>query len=277
MFNLSYSYGNNLKIMQQSAKKQLIDIGLNEYEAGAYLVLVESSPASAAFIAKKLSQSRSTVYTALERLISKGLVGTTYKNEVKQFIAEPVSSVEDMLRQEKSRLDQKFRLFEGLAEHLKLLSRGNALVPNIIFFEGKESLKKIYLGMLRAAPKHSTMFVIRDEFKWEEEWSFVLSQDWKDRVRRLRTENDIATKMLINDSAEERKHLEYYRTRKHLEFRFLPKDQRIEKFITYVLGDTVSILSMEKNNLIGIKITNRHIAKNFEQLFGAMWLQAKKT
>ena len=130
--------------------------------------------------------------------------------------------------------------------------------------------------MLRSAPKGSTMYVIRDEFKWEKEWSFVLSQEWKDKVRRLRAENAIATKMLINDSKEERGHLEYYRTRKHLEFRFLPKGQDVEKFVIYVLGDTVSILSMEQHNLVGIKITNRHIAKNYEQLFGAMWVQGKK-
>jgi hypothetical protein len=45
----------------------------------------------------------------------------------------------------------------------------------------------------------------------------------------------------------------------------------VDRFVIYVLHETVSILSMEEGNLVGIKITNRHIAKNFEQVFAAMW------
>ncbi len=262
--------------MQTTLKNQLIELGFNESEAGAYAVLAEHSPASAAFIAKKLGQSRSTVYTSLDRLIAKGLVGTTFKNEIKQFIAEPASAIEDLLRREQKEVDRKFALFEGLAERLKMLSGGDAHIPNIIFFEGGDSLKKIYLGMLRTAPKGSTMRVVRDEFKWEKEWSFLLQEEWKVKVRRLRTENDIGTRLLINDSPEERKHVAYYRGRKRLEFRFLPKKSPITKFIIYILGDTVSILSLEKNHPVGLRIVNHHIAKNFEQLFDTMWSGAKR-
>lgn len=275
VYNLSYNHDNKLKSMLSSAKNQLIEIGLNEYEAGVYLVLVEHSPSSAAFVAKKLQQSRSTVYTALERLIAKGLVGTTYKNEVKQFIAEPVSAVEELLQREKKELDDKFKLFSGLAEHLKLLSHGSARIPNIIFFEGQDSLKKIYLDMLRSAAKGSTMLVVRDAFMWEKEWSFLFEDAWNDKVRRLRTENDISTKLLINGAGADVKNIDYYKKRKHLEFRLLPKSHPIDKFVVYILHETVSILSMEQNNLVGIKITNRHIAKNFEQVFGTMWESSK--
>ena len=262
--------------MQDALTAQLVRIGLNDYEAGAYLVLAEHSPSSAAFIAKKLNQSRSTVYTALERLTAKGLVGTTYKNEIKQFVAEPASAIEDLLKREQKQLDEKFGLFGGLAEHLKLLTRGSAHVPNIIVFEGQDSLKKIYVEMLRGAAKGSTMCVLRDEFKWEKEWSFLLKDEWKEKIRRLRKESDIATQLLINDSPTERKQAAYYKGRKKLEFRYLPKGIRLEKFVAYILGDTVSLLSLEKNHPVGIRIVNRHIAANFEQAFSAIWQSARK-
>lgn len=262
--------------MNEITKQQLINIGLNEHEADAYLVLAEHSPSSATYIAKKLQQSRSTVYTSLERLIAKGLVLTTYKNEVKQFSAEGSSAIEDLLVREKRNLDEKFEIFKTLSEQLKFLSSGGAHIPNISFFEGQDSLKRVYLGMLREANKNSVMHVMRDEFKWEKEWSFLLKEEWKAKVRRLRAEKNIATRLLVNDSKIEREQANYYRGRKHLEFRYLPKSVNLKKFVIYILGDTVSILSLEKNYPIGIKIVNRHIADNFLQMFLAIWKNAKK-
>jgi sugar-specific transcriptional regulator TrmB len=263
--------------MQDSAKSQLIEIGLNDYEAGVYLTLAGHSPASAAFIAKKLGESRSTVYTALERLIAKGLVTTTYKNEVKQFAAEPPSALEDLLSLERKRLDERFGLLRGLGAQLASMAGESAHVPGIIFFEGEESLKKIYLGMLRGAAKGSTLLVVRDEFKWEKEWSFLLEEAWKEKVRRLRKENDIGTRLLVNDSPIERKQAAYYRGRKRLEFRYLPKSARFMKFVLYVLGDTVAALSLEKRQPLGIRIINRSLAANFAQMFEAMWIASKKS
>jgi len=75
--------------MANSIEQQLISLGFSDYEAGIYLELVKQSPASATFLAKKLKLSRSTVYTAIERLVARGVVGVSYRNEVKQFIAEP--------------------------------------------------------------------------------------------------------------------------------------------------------------------------------------------
>ncbi|HLD20492.1 MAG TPA: helix-turn-helix domain-containing protein [Patescibacteria group bacterium] len=257
--------------MANSIEQQLISLGFSDYEAGIYLELVKQSPASATFLAKKLKLSRSTVYTAIERLVARGVVGVSYRNEVKQFIAEPPTVIEELLEQEQKKLDAKFKLLEGVVTHLQALNSQEALIPNIIFFEGKESLKKIYLSMLREAPKDSTMYIIRDEFVWQDDWKFVFEQEWNDRVRRWRSENNIATKMLVNDSKEERSHEAYYKTRTFLDYRFLSKEHSVHQFVVYVLADTVSILSMEKNNLVGIKITNRHMANNFEALFQGLW------
>lgn len=50
----------------------------------------------------------------------------------------------------------------------------------------------------------------------------------------------------------------------------------MDRFVVYVLGETVSILSLEQNILVGIKITNRHIAANFERMFDGLWDASKK-
>lgn len=271
VYKVSYTYDNT---MENPLFDQLTELGLSHYEAGVYLTLLEHSPTSAGFVAKKLRYSRSTVYSALDKLIAKGLVGTTYKNGVKQFIAEPPKRLGEILHEEHRAVGKRVELFSKMADQLQFLSRSNTQVPNIIFFEGWESLKKIYLSMLRAAPKDSTMHIIRSEFYWAPEWTFIFGDEWHTHVKMWRTERNIKTQLLINDSKEEKKHLSFYKSRKHTVSRFLPKDQSVKDFALYILGDTVSILSLEKNNSVGVKITNQALAENFQKIFKGLWSDA---
>jgi hypothetical protein len=271
MYNMSYSYDNT---MEHPLYEQLIKLGLSNYEAGCYLVLLEHSPTSAGFVAKKLRYARSTVYAALDKLMSKGLVGTTYKNGIKQFIAEQPKRLGEILHEEQRTVGKRLEMYAKMADQLQFLSRGNTQIPNIVFFEGWESLKKIYLSMLQAAPKNSTMHIMRSEFFWTPEWSFIFGDDWHENVKMWRTERNITTQLLINNSKEEKKHLSFYKSRKHTTARFLTKEQALKDFALYIVGDTVSILSLEKNNSVGVKITNQIVADNFKNIFKGLWTEA---
>lgn len=256
--------------------EQLENFGLSNYEARIYATLVAASPQSATHIAKICDLSRSSVYTTLSSLISKGLVSTTHKNEVKQFMAEDKSSLELMLKKEKRDLEQKFSAFDLLGKSLMAISSASSAtdplsMPNIQTFEGQEGLKKIYLSMMRQAPQGSTLHLIRDEFIWQPDWKFIFEHDWRIQAKRIKMGKAIKTKLLINDSPIERAQLSSYRSKKSLEFRLIPHSHKIKQFAMYILGDIVSILSMEKNNLVGIKITNRHLARNFIQIFDGLW------
>jgi len=46
--------------------------------------------------------------------------------------------------------------------------------------------------------------------------------------------------------------------------------------VMYIMGDVVSIMSMENKNLVGIKITNRHFADNFKNIFDILWGKGSK-
>ena len=263
------------KFMEQIIQ-QLKKLGLGDYEALIYAMLCSSSPASATFIAKKCNLSRSSVYTTLHSLIAKGLVGTTYKNDVKQFIAQDHSTLEQLLKKEKSNLDEKFKILELLHDSFQFFSKSNLNIPQVIFFEGQEGLKKIYLSMMRQAQPKATLYLLRDEFVWQPEWKFIFEQDWHERVKRLKIEKDIKTKLLINNSEIENAHTKFYKSKKELEYGFLPSKNSVKQFAIYIIGDMVSILSMEKNNLVGIKITNQHFADNFKNLFETLWQKSKK-
>ncbi|MDP3727193.1 MAG: helix-turn-helix domain-containing protein [bacterium] len=257
-------------------EQELKTLGLGDYEARIYGVLLGASPASATYLARKCGLSRSSVYTTLAGLIAKGLVGTTYRNEVKQFIAAGQSALENMLRNERDSLEQKFRTLAGLEKLIAALPKPVRNIPQVVFFEGQEGLKRVYLSMMRQASEGSTLYLIRDEFVWQPDWRFIFEPEWHERIRRLRTENDIRMKLLVNDSPAERRHTVHYRSRDGLEFRFLPPKSSVRQFALYCIGDTVSILSMEKNNPVGIKIVNQHLAENLKSVFEAVWVRSKR-
>lgn len=109
---------------------------------------------------------------------------------------------------------------------------------------------------------------------WQPDWSFVFEPEWHERVKRLRSEKNIRTRLLVNDSLEEHEHLALYQAKQDTETRFLPKNQAISQFALYIMNDTANILSFEKNNLVGIQIVNQHLAKNFLQIGHSLWEQA---
>lgn len=258
MYKLSYNTDN----MIENLKK----IGLSDYEAQVFEVLANNSPSNATFIAKKCNLSRSSVYTTLGALISKGLVGTTFKNDVKQFVVNGYQALEGLVNKEEESLNTKKKVLVRIKEEYDKREEVSLNLPQIIIFEGQEGLKKIYLSMLRQAKENSTLYLIRDEFVWTKDWEFIFNDDWDERVKRFKKNKNIKTKVLINDSKLEKSKVDDYKSKKHLVFNFIPKNTKVKNFACYILDDMLSILSLENNNLVGIKITNRNIADNFKSL-----------
>ncbi|MBI4433182.1 BlaI/MecI/CopY family transcriptional regulator [Candidatus Uhrbacteria bacterium] len=257
-------------------EQQLQSLGLSEQEANILAMLYMHAPVGASFVAKKLGCSRSSVYTVLAALTAKGLVSTTFRNDVKQFVATGPEALEQLVRTERRQLEMKERLLGDMAQHLAATQRGDLHVPQVMFFEGVEGLKRIYLSMLRDARPGAIMYVLRDEFIWDAVWSFSWEEEWQDRVRRWKEEKDVHTKLLVNPSAFERGKAPFYRTREGLACRYLPKASAVTKFALYILGDTTAILSFETGNLIGIKMVNAHLAENFVRMFEGLWSAAKE-
>jgi sugar-specific transcriptional regulator TrmB len=255
----------------RNIERHLRLLGLPDDEARILGVLYEQSPVGASFIAKRLDLSRSTVYTAIASLTAKGLASTTYRNEVKQFVPAGPETLERMVQQERKRFEEKEKLVADLKGHLAAVQRPEVHVPQVMLFEGVEGLKRIYLSMLRDAREGDTMIVLRDEFIWRDEWAFSWEQEWQERVKRYKTEKRIRTKLLVNPSKLEREKASFYRTREGLEFRCLPKAHAVDRFALYVVGDVAAIMSFETGNLIGIKITNAHLAANFVTMFDGLW------
>ena len=251
--------------------EELKTIGLSQQEALVYDILLRTSPAGASLLAKKANLSRSSVYTLLSTLAAKGLVGTTYRNEVKQFTAEGYPALAQLVERQKASITQQEKALQSMGKGLALITNQSRNIPDIVFFEGQDGLKRIYLSMLRQASKNDVMHIIRDEFIWGDSWQFTQEKDWRQKVGSLKQQKNICTKLLLNNSKVEQSKKAYYKSRQDVTFQFLPKGKEVKDFSLYILGDMVSILSIEKNHLVGVQIINQNLAANFKKIFESLW------
>ena len=248
-------------------------LGLTGHEARVLAALVEQSPSAASWVAKRTGISRSSVYTTLDALVAKGLVGTSYANEVKQFTAAGHEALMELLVREQERASARVAAGASLREHFER-NASAAPVPEIVFFEGAQGLQRVYMQMLREARGPGPMLILRDEFIWRAPWAFVHEAPWRKRVAELKARVGLETRVLVNDSATEREHADDYATRRATEVRYLPSATRFEHFACYLLGDVVSLLSFDDQALIGLRIANRTYAAGFRTLFEALWTQS---
>jgi len=68
-------------------QQELMDIGLTDKEAAAYLVLLRFGTRSTSYVAQKARLNRGTAYVALHSLLAKGLVAKASKRKVQHFSA----------------------------------------------------------------------------------------------------------------------------------------------------------------------------------------------
>lgn len=248
----------------------LAELGLTSHEARVLAAVVRASPASASAIAKTTGIARSSVYTTLDALVAKGLVGTSFINEVKQFTSSGHEALMDLLIRQRdeaaSRVTSAESLcaaFEGAPTHQN--------VPRIVFFEGQQGLQRVYLQMLREARDAGPMLILRDEFVWTDAWSFIHEPAWRERVATLKAQRDLRTRLLVNDTELEQSKREYYASRRATDTRYLPSGITFERYACYVLNDVVSLLSFDAKSMVGIRMSNPALANAFRVQFEALW------
>jgi sugar-specific transcriptional regulator TrmB len=89
---------------------KFIDVGFSEYEARAYVALLQANPATAYEIARMSGIPTSKIYEVLARLSDKNVVSTTDSKAKKRYI--PISPYE-FIESRKNRLDTTFDLLKN--------------------------------------------------------------------------------------------------------------------------------------------------------------------
>jgi sugar-specific transcriptional regulator TrmB len=260
--------------MKKDIEEAYQQLGLNGVQARVLGVLALSGVQGASGIAKQLGMSRSSVYTVLSTLIAEGFVSSVQSNGVQKFSLHTTEGIAQFVEAKKDQVQKMEKAFLIIKEYASK-SQSVSLKPSVQFFEGQEGMKRAYLSMLRDAREGDVLRMLRDEFAWSSEWSFVYEEAWLSRVARWKKEKNIRTKLLINDSTIERSKRSFYQNQEGLSFRYIPQKSSVASFASYTVGHIALLLSFEGALSMGIVIRNKVIAENNAIIFNALWEQSK--
>ncbi len=145
-------------------------------------------------LAKASELKRTTVYSVLESLKQKGLMSTEQRGFKKRYAAEPPEKLESILEARKQKLKTALPEFSALYN-----LKGEETFLH--YYEGLESVKSVYEGLLKDVRPHEDYLILADLRQW-------LNQDpeyFLDFIKR-RAKFDINIRMLTQDSEIAREH-----------------------------------------------------------------------
>lgn len=235
-------------------RKILQDTGLTPKEVDVYLALITSDQASIADIMNKAKVSRKSIYEILQKLLDKGLVSYTIKDNKKQYMAATPERFIELLKEKEANLETI--LPELLRKH-----KESEEETSIRVYIGKEGMKTITSNILKVGkPIYAQVGreLVLDLLK------YYLPQFIKKRV-----EQKIPAKMIYGESVRKRK-LKIPLT----ELRYVPNESASPISII-IYGDNVNLLIFSENH-VAIHIKSKEIAHSFMNYFNLMWSIAKK-
>jgi sugar-specific transcriptional regulator TrmB len=242
----------------------LQSLGLKEEESRVYYALLQLGGSYVSAIARKAGVHRVVCYKILEGLVEKGLVSSFTKNNVKHFAVE---SPTILVRKQQEKLEAAERLLP------ELLSVTNALAykPKIQYYEGVEGMKNIFEETL-SAPGDMLGYtnlaklpaVIPPEFL----------RDWA----RRKIAKGIKTRMLSPHTPEALSYLKTYYPEGFdpnlVEILFINPRQFNFQYEITIYGNSVAILSLNENELMGLIIESPVYADTQRAIFQLAWLGA---
>lgn len=238
-------------------------LGLNDKDIEIYRDLFQFGPSAASTIAARTRIDRTTVYAVLKRLINKGVIVKTIKNETSIFVALKPNVFEQQLRNDIAIQEKKLNSLQDLIPQLLSFQQESGSRPTIQIFEGPSSITSLYEQLLHSSKKQDAFLTIE---KLPSTLKNYLIKDYIEQKLRLK----VKSRVLVEDSqrAQQYKLLDQKANR---QTKLLPKgDFPFETEIIIGENDEVAIIDF-RQELIGVFIKSSSIRKTLKRIFDLLW------
>jgi sugar-specific transcriptional regulator TrmB len=246
----------------------LIDFGCSDTEALIYLRLLQLGSSTVQELSKVLELKRTTVHSAVEQLLKKGLLFESRRGKRRLILAEEPDVFQTLVEEKAAELQAMQSTMLKLVSQLNAMQRFNSNRPMIHHYEGVTGFKKMLEETLTAKGE---VFV----FTYVEIFSELLSPEYLENYFARRAQKGIRTRLIfppvdfayrVNERA-----LEY-----KIQVRVLPKEFKWLSGI-FSWNDCVSLKSFSDEKLTCTIIENADIARFYQNIiFELCWQQAKK-
>ena len=252
-----------------NVEKYLEVLWFSEKEAKIYLSLLRWWISTGWDIAKDTNISRSTVYQVLWTLITKNIVFSTIKNNIKVYIAEEPNKILLNLEKDIQQTERKKKIFQSIYPDILKIKNIDYYKPKVIFFEWVESYIKLLDDVLKSWEKEIFMLTPTKisssgkNIKSKELYNYEVWVFLQERLKRKIFMNLITTKKDFWEEIIKKDPIQMRTTK------LLPDDfWEIETMIIY--WDNVLLLN-DNHPVIWIFISDKQMKKMMHTLFYHLW------
>ena len=239
----------------------LLNLGLSREESAIYLAALELGESLPKHLAEKAGVKRPMLYKLLPDLLAKGIISLTIKGKRRYLVAEDPEVIFEKKQSE-------LKLLEEVLPELRLLLRTAKVKPKIIFYEGNEGIKKLYMDNL-----HQKEIIL--EFVSMEKISPEIEFYSKNYYIPQRINRNIPIKIIVSGNTESellKLKTDSYALR---EVRTVDKKEFPIPLDCYIYGDNVSFAVYRTDSEpIGVIIRSKEISTMMRSLFNLVWKTA---
>lgn len=244
--------------------KILEELGLTAGEIKAYLALLKIGSSSTGPLANESGVSRSKLYSILDKLEKKGLVGHVEQNGVICFQAVEPAKIKDYINQKKEALELLDKDFELFLPQLKAFKESMPQ-QQVTLYRGFKGLKTAYEHIYLKLKRGDEYYALGvPAYQPEEHHAY-----WrKDHLRRAKA--GIKARMLFNQGTAQ-EIIDNRNSYPLCAAKLMPTTVQTPAWIN-VYKDTVMI-AIARKETIAIEIVNQDVADSFLEYFESFWNQ----
>ncbi|MBI5411717.1 hypothetical protein HZA43_00910 [Candidatus Peregrinibacteria bacterium] len=244
--------------------QQLTELGLTPEESKVYLAVLELGGSFVSAIARRAHVNRATCYHTLGNLVEKGLVSSYTKGKLLHFTAEALDKKLTQMAEE--RLERT----KNLIPELLSISNTLAFKPKIRFYEGLEGIKTIFEDTLSA--EHEILAYTNLQQVTS------LFPDFFRHYCREKVKRGTKTRYISTATDECVDLIDAFYPKQYdpnlLEILMVNKAQFLFQNEIAIYGNKVAVMSLNREELIGLMVESTTFAQSMKAVFDLAWLGA---
>ncbi|MBI5414439.1 hypothetical protein HZA38_02900 [Candidatus Peregrinibacteria bacterium] len=238
-------------------------LGLTAEEAKVYLAALEINGGPVSVIAKKAEVHRVGCYYTIENLLKKRLMSQYNKNGTKCFAPEPPEQIFHLAK-------ENLETAKNLIPELLSLKSILAFQPKIRFYEGRSGVEKVFTESLNAKGEilgYSNLQTVLTFFP-----------DFFKEYLHTKLSKKIKTRYLSPNTIGNVHILKKFLPKKFdpnlFEILLVNKNQFLFENEILIFGNSVGIVSLKKEELLGLIVESPTLARTMKAIFDLAWLGA---
>jgi len=239
--------------------RTLKEVGLSANEANVYLTLLTLGPNPVSTVAKKANLNRSSCYTILDRLMQKGFVHQSNKQNVTYFSSVDPKLMLNQLTSKKHDLEDRIENLRRSMGQFEKIRCDYSQKPTVLFYEGEAAIQNIMEDTLNAKE------VVR-AYASLQELTNLLPNYFPGYYKR-RTQKGIFIKAIYPANQLSYKH-KLRDHKENRESRLIPPEFNFHLDIL-IYDNKVAITSL--NDKFGLLIKSQSMANAQKKIFDIIW------